>query len=43
MPYKAPKHPAYLHVNKPRLAAKWDSKYGGQVVRQATKKRTKKK
>lgn len=28
MPYKSKKQNAWMHANKPALAAKWDAKYG---------------
>ena len=28
MPYKSKAQKAYLHINKPKLAKKWDAKYG---------------
>lgn len=31
MPYKSKKQRAYLHVKHPRLAKKWDRKYGGRI------------
>lgn len=40
MPYKSKKQRGYLHVHEPKLAAKWDKKYGGKIV---PKKTTKKK
>jgi hypothetical protein len=32
MPYKSEKQRKYLHAKEPKLAAKWDKKYGGKVV-----------
>ena len=31
MPYKSKKQRAYLHINQPTLAKKWDKKYGGKI------------
>ena len=39
MPYRSKKQRAYLHIHEPKLAAKWDKKYGGKI---AKKKRGKK-
>lgn len=40
MPYASKKQRAWMHVNKPKIAAKWDRKYGGKVgSRAVTKKR----
>jgi hypothetical protein len=33
MPYRSAKQRAYLHAKEPALAAKWDKKYGGKVVK----------
>lgn len=37
MPYKSRKQRAYLHIHRPKLAKKWDKKYGGKV--QTSKKK----
>jgi len=31
MPYKSAKQRRYLHAKKPKLAKRWDRKYGGKV------------
>ena len=31
MPYKSAKQKAWMHINKPKLADKWDKKYGTKV------------
>jgi hypothetical protein len=31
VPYKSSRQRRYLHAKKPKLAAKWDKKYGGKV------------
>jgi len=31
MPYKSAKQRAYMHVKLPKLAKKWDKKYGGKI------------
>lgn len=38
MPYKSKKQRAWMHINKPKLAKKWDKKYGGRVVKKRKKK-----
>lgn len=38
MPYRSEKQRAYLHAKEPALAARWDRKYGGKVVRKRVKK-----
>ena len=38
MPYKSAKQRAYMHANLPKLAAKWDKKFGGKVVKSKKKK-----
>jgi hypothetical protein len=41
MPYKSEKQRRFLHAKQPEIAAKWDKKYGGRVVKKApTKKGT---
>ena len=32
MPYKSAKQRAYMHAKHPKIAAKWDKKYGGKVT-----------
>jgi hypothetical protein len=39
MPYRSAKQRAYLHINKPKLAKKWDKRYGGKIVKKTAKKR----
>jgi len=38
IPYKSEKQRKYLHAKEPKLAAKWDKKYGGKVVKKQPKK-----
>lgn len=38
-PYKSAKQRRYLHARHPKIAAKWDAKYGGKVKK--SKKRGK--
>jgi hypothetical protein len=42
MPYKSEKQRKYMHAKHPEIAAKWDKKYGGKVVKKKKKKRGKK-
>lgn len=40
MPYKSEKQRKFMHAQHPKIAAKWDKKYGGKVVpKRATKKK----
>ena len=39
MPYRSAKQRAYLHIHHPKIAAKWDRKYGGKVVPKAKKRK----
>ena len=39
MPYRSEKQRAFMHAQKPQIAAKWDKKYGGKL--KATKKKKK--
>lgn len=41
MPYKSAKQRAYLHINEPELAKKWDKKYGGKIVKKKKKQEVK--
>ena len=41
MPYKSSKQRAYLHINHPKLAKKWDKKYGTKIGGGKRKKRGK--
>jgi len=38
MPYKSEKQRKYMHAKMPKLAAKWDKKYGSKVKSKARKK-----
>lgn len=31
MPYKSAKQRAYMHIHHPKIAKKWDKKYGGKI------------
>jgi hypothetical protein len=31
MPYKSKKQRAWMHINEPEIAKKWDKKYGGKI------------
>lgn len=37
VPYKSDKQRKWMHANKPRIAARWDEKYGGKVSRKKPK------
>ena len=39
MPYKSAKQRRYMHAKLPKIAARWDKKYGGKVARSKKKKR----
>ena len=39
MPYRSAKQRRYMHAKHPAIAKKWDKKYGGKIVKKATKKR----
>lgn len=38
MPYKSAKQRRYMHAKHPEIAARWDRKYGGKVVKKRKKK-----
>ena len=39
MPYKSEKQRKYMHAKHPKIAQKWDAKYGGKVKKTNTKKK----
>jgi hypothetical protein len=39
MPYKSAKQRRYMHAKHPKIAKKWDKKYGGKVVKKTKSKR----
>ena len=39
MPYRSEAQRRYMHAKHPKIAAKWDRKYGGKVVPKKGKKR----
>lgn len=39
MPYKSKKQRAYMHAKVPKVAARWDKKYGGKIAAKKRKKR----
>ena len=38
MPYKSAKQRRYLHAKHPKIAKRWDKKYGGKIVKKRKKK-----
>jgi len=38
VPYKSAKQRRFMHAKLPKLAAKWDKKYGGKVRKRRKKK-----
>jgi hypothetical protein len=38
MPYKSKAQRGYMHVHHPKVAAKWDKKYGGKIVKKRKKR-----
>jgi len=38
MPYASAKQRAYIHAKLPKLAKKWDAKYGGKIKKKKRKK-----
>jgi hypothetical protein len=41
MPYKSAKQRRFMHARHPEIAARWDKKYGGKVVKKKAKKKGK--
>ena len=38
MPYTSEKQRAYMHIHHPKIAARWDKKYGGKIVKKKKKR-----
>jgi len=38
-PYRSEKQRRFMHAKHPKIAAKWDKKYGGKVVKKKRKKK----
>ena len=36
MPYRSKAQRGWMHANKPKIAAEWDKKYGGKIVKKKT-------
>lgn len=43
MPYKSEAQRGFMHAQHPEIAARWDKKYGGKIVKAKKKKQKKKK
>lgn len=39
MPYVSARQRAYMHVHHPKIAARWDKKYGGKITGKRKKKK----
>jgi hypothetical protein len=37
MPYRSKKQRAWMHINKPGIARRWDKKYGGKIRKKSHK------
>ena len=42
MPYRSEKQRKFMHAKHPKIAKKWDKKYGGKIVPKKSTKRKKK-
>ena len=38
MPYTSEKHRGFMHAKHPKIAARWDKKYGGKIRPKVSKK-----
>jgi hypothetical protein len=38
LPYRSAKQRRYMHAKHPKIAKKWDKKYGGKVVKKKKRK-----
>jgi hypothetical protein len=43
MPYRSAKQRRLMHARHPKIAARWDKKYGGKVVKKKAVRRKRKK
>ena len=43
MPYRSARQRAYMHIHHPKVAAEWDKKYGGKIVKKKKSDKTKEK
>lgn len=39
MPYRSKRQRAFMHAKHPRIAKKWDKKYGAKIVRKKKRKK----
>lgn len=39
MPYKSAKQRRYMHAKHPKVAKRWDRKYGGRVEKRKARRR----
>ena len=39
MPYRSEAQRRYMHAKHPKLAKRWDAKYGAKIVKKKRKKR----
>jgi len=39
MPWRSKKQRAYMHIHHPKIAKRWDKKYGGKIRRGKNKRR----
>lgn len=39
MPYRSAKQRRYMHARHPKIAARWDRKYGGKVHKKKGRKK----
>jgi hypothetical protein len=38
MPYRSAKQRRFMHARHPKIAAKWDKKYGGKIIKKRKRK-----
>lgn len=39
MPYRSAKQRAFMHAKHPKIAKRWDKRYGGKIVPKKKKKK----
>ena len=43
MPYRSAKQRRYMHAKHPKIAKRWDEKYGGRIMKVKKRKRKRQK
>ena len=41
IPFRSERQRKWMHINKPKIAKRWDKKYGGRIISKHGKRRKK--